>query len=275
PIKFLPANSRASSLIIAEGVLYTTTTDCSGKAGAVWSVDLNGETRHVNSFTLKAGSATGPGGLAIGTSGTVYATGQGTLYALSPKDLGMKQSFSAGAAVPVVFSYKEREMVVAPDANGRLCLLDGKRLADPLSCTNAVGAVSGGLSSWQDPDGTRWVLAPVWGPENSGTPAGSVVAFRLEDQSGKPVLTQAWASRGMNAPQPPVITSGVVFALAAGDKTHAILYALDAMTGQEIYSTGDQVGSAANRNGVTLANGRVYFTTVDSTLYAFGIRLEI
>jgi len=75
-----------------------------------------------------------------------------------------------------------------------------------------------------------------------------------------------------------VITAGVVFALSTGGgQTHerATLYALDGVTGKELYATGDQVGAPGSLTGLTVANGRVYFTTIDSTLYAFGIRLEI
>jgi len=35
-----------------------------------------------------------------------------------------------------------------------------------------------------------------------------------------------------------------------------------------------QVSGPANLNGLTLANGRVYFATADNTLWAFGIFLE-
>jgi outer membrane protein assembly factor BamB len=100
------------------------------------------------------------------------------------------------------------------------------------------------------------------------------VAYKVEEANGKPVLTQAWVSRNMSSPEPPVITNGVVFALSAGESTHATLYALDAATGKEMYSTGDQVTAPGNLTGITLANGRVYFTTNDGTLYAFGIFLE-
>jgi outer membrane protein assembly factor BamB len=136
--------------------------------------------------------------------------------------------------------------------------------SEPLS----TGEIWGGLSSWQDESGTRWVFAPIWGP------AGAIVAYKVEESNGKPALTQAWVSRNMSSPEPPVITNGVVFALSAGESTHATLYALDSATGNEMYSTGDQVTARGNLTGITLANGRVYFTTNDGTLYAFGIFLE-
>jgi outer membrane protein assembly factor BamB len=73
-----------------------------------------------------------------------------------------------------------------------------------------------------------------------------------------------------------------VFALSAGDYAndrskpagHATLFAFDGITGKELYSSGDQATAPANLTGMTLANGRVFFTTTDGTLYGFGIFLE-
>jgi len=292
PIAFLPAKTRASSLTIADGVLYTTTTDCNGKSGAVWAMDLNSDDRKVASYALKGAAPEGLGGLAVGTSGTVYVSGSdGSLTALASKVL-TQQGMIAGSgkggsrATPVVFSYKDHDMIVAASADGRLTLLDWQQLSTPVFQTPPVGAVWGGISSWLDTDGTRWIAAPVWGPvnpdvkfgiANGNAASGSVVAFKVEEPNGTPVLTPAWISRNMQSPEPPVITSGVVFALAAGDSkhSHATLFALDAATGNEMYSSKDQVTDAANLTGLTVANGRVFFTTVDGTLYAFGVHLEI
>jgi len=291
PIAFLPQNSRASSLTIADGVLYTTTTDCSGKAGAVWAIDLNGEEKKVSSYTLKGTVPAGLGGIAIGTSGTIYIAGSdGSITALAPKVLTESGKFAGtgklgSQATPVVFTYKDRDMIVAPTADGRLTLLDPKQMATAAYQTPALGKIWGGISSWLDTDGTRWIAAPVWGPVSTETkfgiangPAanGSIVAFKVEEPNGLPVLTSAWISRNLESPEPPVITSGVVFALAAGRKGgHATLYAFDAATGNEMYSSKDAVTQPANLDGVTIANGRVFFTTVDGTLYGFGIHLEI
>ena len=53
--------------------------------------------------------------------------------------------------------------------------------------------------------------------------------------------------------------------------THAVLYALDPETGKELYSSGDQITSFNHFSGLSVANGRVYIGTYDSTLYCFGL----
>jgi outer membrane protein assembly factor BamB len=115
--------------------------------------------------------------------------------------------------------------------------------------------------------------APV---TNGAAPNGSIVAFRLDEQNGAPVLVPAWASRDLSSPVPPVITSGLVFALSTGGPSGpAVFYALDGATGREIYSSGTQITAPGSLTGLTVANGRVFFTTTDNTLYGFGIYLEI
>jgi outer membrane protein assembly factor BamB len=46
---------------------------------------------------------------------------------------------------------------------------------------------------------------------------------------------------------------------------------LDAETGKELYSSGDQITSFNHFSGLSVANGRVYIATYDSTLYCFGL----
>lgn len=159
----------------------------------------------------------------------------------------------------------------------------------------------GSMASWQDTDGTRWALTPFWGPSHPDfkPPAshgpvthGAVVAFKVEDVNGKPALQPAWMSRDMDQAEPPVIANGVVFAYASGENTrqaypdkgladlsplrikastHAVLYALDARTGKELYNSGDDIQSFVHFGALSVANGRVYLGSFDSVLYCFGL----
>ena len=74
-----------------------------------------------------------------------------------------------------------------------------------------------------------------------------------------------------------VITNGVVFALSSGDaasKTKAVVYALDASTGKELWSSKGQITAAGNLTGMTIANGRLFLGTTDSTMWVFGVPME-
>jgi hypothetical protein len=276
PLDFLPAGSRASAVTLADGVAYTTTTTaCGGKSNAVWAIDLSGTDPKPVSYPLSSE----PSGFAIGTDGTVYVQAAKLTALSSDLKLKVEYPFDAAAAIPVVFSYQEHDLIVSAGKDGRLYVLDGTSVLSQTEPVSTSGhGVWGGLSSWQDADGGRWITAPVWGPVKSAV-HGALVAFKLGDQNGKPTLAPVWTSDDMVAPQVPVITSGAVFALSSGDKSvkgsnHAVLYALDAATGKQIYSTEKQVTAPANLTGMSLANGRVFFTTADNTLYGFGIALE-
>ena len=176
----------------------------------------------------------------------------------------------------------------------------------PLVCNEDVNFASAGiwgsLASWEDSKGTRWVLTPIWGKKHSAFKApiengpvkdGAIVAFKVEEKGGKLQLSPAWISRDMNRAEPPVIANGVVFAYGNGENTeqaypdvglddvasrripastHAVLYALDAQTGKELWSSGDQIAKWNHWTGLSVANGRVYIGTFDSNLYCFGIK---
>jgi outer membrane protein assembly factor BamB len=217
---------------------------------------------------------------------------------------------------PVIFNYKGRELMVDGGKECRLYLMDTESIGgddhrtplyrSPLLCNEDVNFASegiwGSLASWEDSKGTRWVLAPIWGPKHSAFKApieygevkyGAIVAFKVEEKNGKWQLNPAWVSRDMNRAEPPVIANGVVFAYGNGEdtdqayrdiglddtaqrripgSTHAVLYALDALTGRELWSSGDQITSWNHWSGLSLANGRVYIATFDSTLYCFGVK---
>jgi outer membrane protein assembly factor BamB len=323
PVSVLPANAHVAGLNMADSVIYAVTShSCNGAQDAVWAIDLNGEAPKAASFELTGGGVWGLGGAVIGKDGTAYVqTGDGLLLSLSPRELALQHSvmlpaeskpnkaardIDMNAPSPVVFPYKSHELIVTAAHDGRLSLLDAAsfellyRTPPVADSENLVDrGVWGNLSSWEDTDGTRWVLAPVWGPlhldlkpsiSNGSAPNGSVVAFKVEDQAGKPSLTPLWVSRDLNSPMPPVIASGIVFALSTGEfvrqikesgiderpkgSAHATLYALDGRTGRELYSSRNLVTTPASLTGMTTANGRVYFGGIDGTVYAFGMYME-
>ena len=115
------------------------------------------------------------------------------------------------------------------------------------------------------------------------------MAFKVEDKAGQPVLTPAWISHDMNLPEPPVVLNGIVLALSSGEftrqlrdsgqfysakdrienSTHATLHAFDAETGKELFSSGSSVRSFTHLGGLAVSDGRIFFSTHDSTVYAF------
>ena len=54
--------------------------------------------------------------------------------------------------------------------------------------------------------------------------------------------------------------------------THTILYALDAETGQELYSSKDEIDDWTHLSSITVADGSVYVTTRKTFVYAFGLK---
>ena len=158
----------------------------------------------------------------------------------------------------------------------------------------------GSMTSWEGADGTRWLLAPTGGklavpfPVSYGdAPHGGLIALKLEDKGGNPELVPAWMSRDMLTAEPPVIINGVVFTLAGGEFTGqandvegglfsseerikrsvpAKLFALDALTGKELYSSGDQITSFLHQAGLSVANDKIIFGTFDGTIYCFGLK---
>jgi hypothetical protein len=315
PVPFLPANARPSALIVIDGVVYTSTSnECGATPNGVWALDLTSEAKKPISWRTNGGSIAGSSGPAFGADGTVYvAVGNGpagtagtdrfssSIVALETKTLKLKDAFTQPGAdfntTPVVFRYKDKDLLAVSGNDGRLYLLDGSSLKTPLHVTpkySNAGA-TGGLATWEA-DGKRWILAPAVG---AGQPAmkfsgngpvtnGSIVAFTIVDQGGKLSLEPAWASRDLTSPLAPLVFNGVVFAASSGESRSsdnltaaqrakasvpAVLYALDPATGKELWTSGKTITSFA-RGGLSAAAGQVYLVTFDNTVYAFGMGME-
>ena len=303
-----PANARVSTLNVNDGVIYATTSHgCGGAANGVWAVDLNNPDPSaapaVTTLMTGGGNPLGIGGPVIAADGTVYVqTGDGpsepaagkfsnALLALTPKTLEVAGYFmdtaqaskgDLNSVTPVAFDYHDHGVLVSASRDGRLNLLDAASFAGdhktPLAQSARIasgdGGLWGGLTSWQDAGGARYVLATVW--NNPSGQGGSVAAFKLEEKDGKPVFTPAWVVKDLVRPVPPVIAGGVAFILSSGDaRKHAVLHAVDAISGAPIWSTKNEVTAAGNLTPLTVANGRVYFVTMDSTVWAFGVPIEL
>jgi outer membrane protein assembly factor BamB len=163
----------------------------------------------------------------------------------------------------------------------------------PQFSRGAAGA--GGIATFEDNDGTRWILVSSLGPvsgdaasgtSNSSVTNGAIAAFKVVDQGGAPALQPAWTSRDLIAPATPAIVNGVVFALSTGENvqvpaaqraqrsSNAILYALDLTTGKELWNSGTSIAAAVHGVGPAVDDSQVYVAGSDGTLYAFGFVID-
>jgi outer membrane protein assembly factor BamB len=309
PVKFLPTPMNGSSfgLNINDKVVYTETgSGCRDSADAVASIDLNTANYPVSSYNTQKLGVHGLTGPAIGQDGTAYvATGSGpdnpaaglhanSVVALTAGALKVKDWYTPKSKMmntgPVVFNYKGKELIAAP-GNAGIVLLDAQSLGGPDHHTPLAESIVmakapkrgawEALAAWQDKDGVPWIFASIDGPvakfPGSNGPAahGSIVAFKVEEMDGHTALTPVWISRDLLNPAPPAVANGVVFALDGGDASHhATLYALDAATGKQLYSSEDAIQTYTHLAGMSIGDGHVFFTTHDNTLYSFGIPLE-
>ena len=182
-------------------------------------------------------------------------------------------------------------------ADHQTTLFSSPRLGnDKGICCEGLG-IWGGLSTARDDQGQTWLYVPMGGPPAANalnfpsttgeTEHGSIMAFKVvaDPQTRNPKLEPAWISGSFSVPDPPVIANGVLFALSTGENavqrggekkrllnTHpAVLRALDAATGHELFNSKDAIASWVHFSGLALANGQVYVVDHDSNVYAFGL----
>lgn len=145
--------------------------------------------------------------------------------------------------------------------------------------------------------------APV---EHSRPERGGVAAFKVAEVGGKWKLVPAWLSRDMDMAHESFVANGMVFTFGSGEdirqggtdrawdappvlpaptypnasagsvnrlrnSTHATVFVLDALTGRELWNSGNQITSFSHYAGLTVANGRIYLPTYGGDVYAFGV----
>jgi hypothetical protein len=305
-VSFIPPNARALGLISYGNSAYVATAgNCGGAGNGIWSLDLGAKkVNHWKSNKEIAGTA----GPAVGPDGTLYVAAGDEIVALSPGQLetvavhrGLGVEFSS---TPVVFEFKGKNLLAVASSDGRLNLLDTGSLSDakPLARTepfSSSGYAAGALASWQDPSGTRWVLAPATGSAAAGVqfPAtngqvsnGSIVAWKVVEKNGSPEFEPGWISRDLTAALPPIVVNGVVFALSSGEfatndanmpaaeraskSKPAVLYALDGRSGKELWNSASTITSFVHSGGLAAGGTRVYVSDYSGVQYAFGFPIE-
>ena len=215
-----------------------------------------------------------------------------------------------------VFEYKGSEYTAQSSKECRIWLLDTSALGGedhrtpvyqtPLVCNEEVHFAGAGpwgaLATWEDTDGTRWVLMPFWGPKHSEVHGADRARPGVAGRGGgvqgggarhRSAAVPAWLSRNMVKADPVVIANGVVFAYGSGEdatqatvdiglayntaanriarSSHATLYALDARTARSS-------GRAATRSRPSTTSPACRWPTDACTsarstayLYCFGV----
>ena len=109
---------------------------------------------------------------------------------------------------PAIFDYKGKEYMIDASKECRIYLMDTESIGGddhrtpvyrtPLICNEMVNfaeaGIWGSLATWEEGDGTRWVLTPFWGPkhskfkapiENGEVKNGAIAAFKVETEAAR------------------------------------------------------------------------------------------
>ncbi len=262
--RFIRGNAKVHDLISVGGIVYAVTSDdCGGAPNAVWSLTM--ENNLVSEW--KTGDASVIG-LAFGTDGTVYATTTKGIAALDGKTLAVKAHAESGSSIvtaPMVIKFKDKEYVVEGNAHGHILALDPVSLDIVANVAGNEAKLGSAFASWEESESkTRWVLAMK---------NGKVVAYKVGEEGGKIALQEGWSSKEMVSPAAPIVVNGVVFVLSSGSASaSAVLYALDGMTGKELWNSGKSI-TGYSTSGISSGASKVYVGTHDGMLYAFGYLL--
>ena len=140
--------------------------------------------------------------------------------------------------------------------------------------------------------------APVFPKTNGEIPDGSIMAFQVLNDGGKISAAPVWTSANMIMPDPPVVANGVVYALSTGgqamqnvahvgDKrmtydvssvlrstpvSNMVLYAYDAESGKQLWSSGKALTDWVHFSEPVVALGKIFVATHDGHVVAFGLR---
>jgi outer membrane protein assembly factor BamB len=260
--RFIRGNAKVHDVISVANIVYAVTSDdCGGAPNAVWSVALDNNL--VSEWKTGEASVIG---LAFASDGTLYATTTKGIAALDQKTLKVKaEESSESSTTPLVFKFKDKEYVVAGNAHGHILVRDPLTLA-VVANVPGNGGLGSSLASWEDVESkTRWILVDK---------GSNVVAYKVVEENGTIALKEEWKSRELVSPAAPIVVNGVVFALSTGaaKSAPAVLYALDGMSGKELWNSGKAIAGYST-SGISSGASKVYVGTHDGMLYAFGYLL--
>jgi len=140
--------------------------------------------------------------------------------------------------------------------------------------------------------------APVFPTTNGPIPNGSIMAFEVKNDAGKISAVPLWTSTDMVMPDPPVVANGVVYALSTGGQAmqngakpgdprmpydvsavlrstpvgNMVLYAYDAESGKQLWSSGKTLSDWVHFSEPVVALGKIFVATHDGHVIAFGLK---
>ncbi|MBA2590206.1 MAG: PQQ-binding-like beta-propeller repeat protein [Alphaproteobacteria bacterium] len=193
-------------------------------------------------------------------------------------------------------------------ANHQTPLYQSSKLGnDEKTGTDPGRGVWGAISS-AEVNGKRFVYLPMSGhpskdaPTFPGTngpiPNGTVMAFQIVSDAGKISAVPAWTGNDMIMPDPPVVANGVVYALSTGGQAlqngakpgdprmpydvsavlrstpvgNMTLYAYDAESGKQLWSSGKTLTDWVHFSEPVVALGKIFVATHDGHVVAFGLK---
>jgi outer membrane protein assembly factor BamB len=224
-----------------------------------------------------------------------------------------------GGGSPLIFPFHGMALLAIGSKESIEYLLDANELGGfdhntPLYASPKLGndpnsgeqyGIWGGDATWIDSAGERYLYIPMMNAPSKDAPQfptvngdvskASIMAFKVEEKGGKPVLIPAWISGVDLTPDTPATADGVVFVLNTGEQTvqnlhpdiqgalpkatfrntpvgHQVLYAFDAETGKELYSSENLLSSWDHFGQPVVSNGKVFLVSHDAHIYAFGLK---
>jgi len=231
-------------------------------------------------------------------------------FVLQNWDYLNRRDLDLGATSPLFFGWGDRNFIMHGAKEGILYIFNADHLGgadhetvlyksprlgnDKQECCVGHG-MYGAMATARDDEGQTWVYVPLGGPPSSEAPLfpsvngdpkqGSIMGFKVvaDPATRNPKLEPGWISGGFDLPDPPIVANGVVFALSTGENmagpenqrllnTHpAVLRALNAKTGKELYNSGDCMKSWVHFSGLAITDGMVFAVDHDSNVYCFGL----